>query len=110
MAYRVVLEADTLTALDELIQHFGQRQAAHEQEQLAALEKRQSDRRKTHHGSPAFIASARARRALTDEQVTEIRTLYETGQGTYAGLGMAYGVSLSTIQQIVQRRTYKDVA
>lgn len=53
-------------------------------------------------------ANPRAR--FTEEQVREIRRLYETGEHTTRSLGLRYGVSGVCIFKIVNYRTWRHVA
>lgn len=46
---------------------------------------------------------------LTDKQVKEIRKRYETEKISYAKLGEIYGLSSSSVYQIIKRKTYQHV-
>lgn len=49
------------------------------------------------------------KRALAANQVMDIRTAYQNGGVTFAALGATYGVSASTIDNLVNGKTYKWV-
>ncbi len=51
------------------------------------------------------------KKQLTDEQVREIRQLYnhKGSKWTYKKIGEKYGVSLGTIAFLINGRTYKGV-
>ena len=46
---------------------------------------------------------------LTDQQVREIRKRYETEKISYAKLGEEYGISSSSVYQIIKRKTYQHI-
>lgn len=47
---------------------------------------------------------------LTTDLVSEIRRLYEAGGETHRSLAVRFGVAVTTVAFITQRRTWKDVA
>lgn len=46
---------------------------------------------------------------LNKEQVKEIRNKYLTTKTSYVKLGKEYGVSASTIQNVIQRKSYNNI-
>jgi hypothetical protein len=48
-------------------------------------------------------------RSLTDDQVRELRTKWESGEFSQRELGEQYGLAQPVISSIVHRRTYQDV-
>ena len=49
------------------------------------------------------------KRALAANQVLDIRNAYASGSTTFAQLASEYGVSAGTIDNVVNRKTYKWV-
>lgn len=50
------------------------------------------------------------RQVLTEEQVREIRSLYEAGEHTHRSLGALFGVTHQAIRDLLVRKNYRWVA
>jgi len=61
------------------------------------------------HLQPATIAKRHGRRFLTDCEVRDIRTKVSTKDQSQKSLSKQYGVPTSTISNIINHKTYKDV-
>lgn len=56
-----------------------------------------------------FVRRRGPRPKLTEANVREIRECYASGNGTYASIGMRFGVDFSTVYGIVKRKTWAHI-
>lgn len=60
-------------------------------------------------GRRAKMSSYQKHTKLSDDRVRKIREDHSTGKSSYRILALEYNVSIGLIQQVVQRRVWKDV-
>jgi len=56
-----------------------------------------------------MVKTNKARRKLSDDQVSELCSLYRSGKYTYQELSKRYGIGIRTVHNIIAGLTYKDV-